>query len=1561
MGPQPPVPDYTNVNNAKDLFDEIGKFIKENVHGEALEHSKSDLQGILTNVKYPNDRKSTDSTPKDPCQLNHSLHTNVTDGYENEYPCLGRKTVRFSDTEGAQCHTKKIKDSTTDTVGACAPYRRSSLCDHHLSHMKAEKINTKDNLLLEVCLAAQYEGQSIRVDHDKYKIHNPDSQLCTELARSFADIGDIIRGKDMYVVNKGEKRRLEDNLQKIFKEIYEELNGDAQKRYKKDEDDGGNYFQLREDWWDANRAKVWEAITCHAGQSAQYFRQTCGDGRSEYQAKNKCTCNNGDVPTYFDYVPQYLRWFEEWAEYFCRLRKKKLKNAIKNCRENDKKGKPRYCDRYGLDCEKTIRRKRFFYRGEDCNKCSVACDEYVKWIGKQKQEFLKQKQKYEKEMQKYTNGESGSRRQKRDARSSGSNSNYDGYESKFYDILKTKGGVDEFLKLLKEQSECTKFSTEEGKIDFKTVDVGKNGDSVASDSNNSNKTFAPTEYCDPCPLCRVTWENGKWNDKKDSECVEVEQKKTYPKSNTTDIPVLTPEKGKFGIYQKYRNFCQNLDKKDEQIENWQCHYEDTNRNNCILGEWKNFKNEQNPISYYSFFYRSFTEMLKDSVEWREKLNNCINNKTGKCKNQKCKEYCECFKSWIGEKEKEFEGIKEHFGKQKDLLEEIKGEDPNVILIPTLSDYFLQDMKDAKGDPKAIKRIEELLEKKKVEPENHLNNKTIIEYMFKDDLKEIDEKCKDCKPPESPASGLGRSETLTPEVPPPHTEEEEVESDSEEEEETKPAEKAKEDKVETEEKKEEAETATDPKILCGITKTLNCGDLKIHLSTSTNKPKKNLIGLGAHNRIASTKYKVYISPRVQQLYLQPLQELAKTNGDTKGKSELIEALKECAYNEGRELYQYYKNNKDTIGKNGSKLSDQEIKTYTLEAMKRSYADYGNIVKGNMLWEYPDKSKTEPKIIDFAKNHKSTTTSSVSTSDDDDAKRPKLWESIRIHVWKAMLCGYKNAIGGDMNRLPNGDDLCKLPTTDGEYPFLRWFEEWGQNFCIRRDHELNQLKDKCKNGICNDSDESKKEACQTLCKKYEQFINNWRNQFEKQSIEYYKLSNKMNEIKEEPLDFLKETCADKCSCFKKNDEIFSYNVFEHPPEDVQLQCSCTKMPKPKGTPLIKLTKAKQIPPKPQPPTDEEISNCPIDEKICNYYNAIPVCRTKNKQDDLNSWHILNLRDSQTKNKGVFVPPRRRHLCIKNIQLANYGHKVTNKLEHFKHDLLKGASAEAKSLSEKYSNDNKALLTAMKYSFADIGNIVKGDDMLEDIRARNITDIFNKKIIKQKSETEQFSRVQWWEKNKQKVWNVMMCQYKGKDKTDDKCSSHDSIDKIPQFLRWFAEWRENFCSTQNKLYNNMKNICDEANCDRTKGLLDKRECTEACKKYKNFILSKIIEFNGQKSKYDNEFKDTTNDKDVLEFLKNKCFNNNCNCLSENFKDVTSWENPYESITDQALKNKCECKIMPPETKTDDTSAKEQQDAKDVLPPQQSDETMNNILSTTIPLGIALALSSIAFLFLK
>ncbi|ETW33259.1 hypothetical protein PFTANZ_06022, partial [Plasmodium falciparum Tanzania (2000708)] len=258
--------DYKNAKDAKHLFDIIGKDVHDQVKKDANE-LKNDLKGNLTSSTSTSlELVSTDKT----CTLVEDYYNERADANGERYPCGNRtgKEERFSDTLGGQCTDHRIKGNDRNkTGGACAPYRRLHLCDYNLESIDTTSTTTtSDTLLLEVCMAAKYEGNSIYTHYTQHKRTNEDSasQLCTVLARSFADIGDIVRGKDLYLgydqKEKDQRKQLDDKLKDIFAKIHSEVTkgrsaSPLQARYKKDDKDP-YYYKLREDWWNCTEDGV---------------------------------------------------------------------------------------------------------------------------------------------------------------------------------------------------------------------------------------------------------------------------------------------------------------------------------------------------------------------------------------------------------------------------------------------------------------------------------------------------------------------------------------------------------------------------------------------------------------------------------------------------------------------------------------------------------------------------------------------------------------------------------------------------------------------------------------------------------------------------------------------------------------------------------------------------------------------------------------------------------------------------------------------------------------------------------------------------------------------------------------------------------------------------------------------------------------------------------------------------------------------------------------------------------------------------------------------------------
>ncbi|ETW33031.1 hypothetical protein PFTANZ_06248 [Plasmodium falciparum Tanzania (2000708)] len=751
--------------SAKHVLDEFGQQVyEEKVKNGGAEKYIKELEA---GVSFASILGEESNYTTDPCKLIKDKGHKILAARGERQPC-GNESVsekRFSKERVDEYDEKKIKDNKgkgCNNEGACAPYRRLSLCNKNF-----QKINNIDsdkarhNLLVDVCMAAKHEGDSIRDYYPQYDATYPGSgsTMCTMLARSFADIGDIVRGRDLYGGSKKEKEKLENNLKRIFQKIYDKLeNKEAQDYYKKDDKDP-EFFKLREDWWALNRKDVWKAMTCSDDDKklagAHYFRATCSDGgdnESPSMARDKCRCqkkngkdDDNQVPTYFDYVPQFLRWFEEWAEDFCRKRKHKLKDVIEKCRGVYNK-QPRYCSRNGYDCEQTIYKKGYFVIDKGCINCLYACNPYVDWIDKKKEEFDKQKKKYTDEINEASRSNGGGR-QKRKARSISNDDN--GYEKKFYEELKKNSeyrDVGKFLDILSKETAC------QGQP--------QDGEKISSiNFINDEETFSHTEYCQPCPPCGVEKKsnggsggNTEWEKKKDDQCTSGNLYRPKNKDQGTPINFLYSGDRPEEIETKLKKFCAqtnrgttnaasgggsgdcgtNID--SSLCEPWKCYQFDQLEKVgggevdvklkdagglCILQKTNGEEEVNKQKTFNNFFYYWVAHMLKDSIHWKKKLEKCLQNGTKtKCKNG-CKGDCVCFQKWIDKKKNEWEKIVEHFNTQN-----IGNEtdcDPIVTLEWALElEFANENIEEDKEnnvsaeEAKEIKHLRDIIEKKREE-------------------------------------------------------------------------------------------------------------------------------------------------------------------------------------------------------------------------------------------------------------------------------------------------------------------------------------------------------------------------------------------------------------------------------------------------------------------------------------------------------------------------------------------------------------------------------------------------------------------------------------------------------------------------------------------------------------------------------------------------------------------------------------------------------------------------------------------------------------------------------
>lgn len=219
---QPSVVTYESEKSARNVLEKIGKHIKDEINKKKNNTNK--LKGTLSSARFLDGlhkaaRGDIKYGPQDSCSLDHKFHTNINNGTNHgRNPCDLRNQNRFGENAEAYCNSDKIRVTGKKSAGtACAPFRRQNLCDKNLEYLDNTNTDDTDDLLGNVLVTAKYEGESIVRNHP----NRGSSEVCIALARSFADIGDIIRGKDMFKRN--DQDDVEKGLKIVFEKIYNKL------------------------------------------------------------------------------------------------------------------------------------------------------------------------------------------------------------------------------------------------------------------------------------------------------------------------------------------------------------------------------------------------------------------------------------------------------------------------------------------------------------------------------------------------------------------------------------------------------------------------------------------------------------------------------------------------------------------------------------------------------------------------------------------------------------------------------------------------------------------------------------------------------------------------------------------------------------------------------------------------------------------------------------------------------------------------------------------------------------------------------------------------------------------------------------------------------------------------------------------------------------------------------------------------------------------------------------------------------------------------------------------
>lgn len=324
------------------------------------------------------------------------------------------------------------------------------------------------------------------------------------------------------------------------------------------------------------------------------------------------------------------------------------------------------------------------------------------------------------------------------------------------------------------------------------------------------------------------------------------------------------------------------------------------------------------------------------------------------------------------------------------------------------------------------------------------------------------------------------------------------------------------------------------MITGIDKTSNCPKKKFDIANFDTTISQ------FNGNSQNAKYGVYYPPRRKEICLDVVNNLF--TGDTSNC--LIDAFVSVAKKEGELLWEKYAD-----------------KNKAMMAIRRSYADLSDIIKGKDLWindKHTEKANAKIKDVFYLEGEKRK----------DGMTREEWWKKYRKVIWKGMLCGIQNEVKDKISK----EGLCFFHDDFDEIPqSLRCFVEWTEKFCEERLTRIDEFKMKmgeenkpksCTElGSCNAQNG---ESCKEACRSYKEWTDKKFKEYNQQLNKYNsdKKIGKYNDIDDAKSDSASQYLLKKCTNCSMED--IDKEAFDYPPGYGEI-CKCLIEPKKEETVL------------------------------------------------------------------------------------------------------------------------------------------------------------------------------------------------------------------------------------------------------------------------------------------------------------------------------------------------------------------------------------------------------------
>lgn len=274
-------------------------------------------------------------------------------------------------------------------------------------------------------------------------------------------------------------------------------------------------------------------------------------------------------------------------------------------------------------------------------------------------------------------------------------------------------------------------------------------------------------------------------------------------------------------------------------------------------------------------------------------------------------------------------------------------------------------------------------------------------------------------------------------------------------------------------------------------------------------------------------------------------------------------------------------------------------------------------------------------------------------------------------------------------------------------------------------------------------------------------------------------------------------------------------------------------------------------------KEKSACAIVETLLNGKETLDTIDNCNKKND-KTWDCKDDTFNQH-NKGACMPPRRQSLCIHDLKELTKDSSENDMRKAFincsaieTHFLWKYYTEQNRSTKNELNKETipKNFIRWMEYTYGDYRDIFFGKDISNDTKIKTISDNVNKilKIEKITKEEEDSKKEQWWKKNGTEIWEGMLCAlekasgdkvtlnnkptypYSTVTFSGNNSTTLEEFAQTPQFLRWYIEWSDDFCTERQKKEEKIEKDCTQDK--EYEGCEEKNNsgsCVNACKEYK------------------------------------------------------------------------------------------------------------------------------------